>query len=349
MAAPCFCTPESLRADLSTLGYPDAHAPDAVSPNGPARLHTLYWLACLIDPDYDEDPSDDALAAFWEQHGLQSHPKNSAGHRVPLTVPADKQRDRNAAAVFLRAAVDLAMAFCRRRELGLVSEQPSDEEPEMNQEDIDNDRVLVQMIHSRHVLFPSTVTMFAQVEVKKRRPLIIVKKDNNGTTRIREQGKQPARAPETREQILNRLRQLQRETHDLRHEHRARTVDPPDDNPAPMQPDLTEQQLDKFARDCQTLTARVAQFDTLAREALRVRDQRTDLATRDETTEHVVNAVAEECEQLECHVRTTFDNAARLRAAVSRLQHGRGQLEGLVYSSGIEAVRKQRIRVEAHL
>lgn len=348
MPAPCFCTPQSLQADLSTLGYPQAHDPTAVSPTGRERLHTLYWLACLIDPSYDEDLSEDSLAAFWDRYGLHSHPRNSAGYRIPLTVAGDKQRERNAAGVYLRAAVDLAMAVRRRRELGLVSEEQGDKEPEMSDEDVENDRVLAELIHKRHQLFPSTVGMFGKVEVKKRKPLMVMTRDDNRSY-VRGGSKEDTGKPRTREQILERLRELQRETQDLQREHRERDEDLHDNTPAEQDTDLTEEQLSAFAHDCRKLAALVAQFDSLATEALKIRDQRTDLARRDVATERMVNAVAEECEGLERYVRKTFERAARLRTAVSRLRHGRSRLEGLVYNSAIEEVRRQRIRVEAHL
>lgn len=349
MAAPCFYTPPSLQADLSTLGYPQAHNPAAVSPTAQERLHTLYWLARLIDPSYDEDLSVDSLAAFWDHYGLHSHPRNSAGYRVPLTIAGDKQRERNAASVYLRAAVDLAMAVRRRRELGLANGEQRDEAPEMNEEDVDNDRVLADLIHRRHELFPSTVGMFGKMELKKRRPLMVVKRDDNGRSHIKEDGKEEMTKPKTREQILERLRELQRETQDLQRQHRERGEDPTESTPSQLRTDLTDEQLDKFAHDCQKLAVLVAQFDDLATEALRVRDQRTDLAQRDVATERVVNAVAGECEGLERYVRKTFETAARLRAAVSRLRHGRSHLEGLIYTSTIEEVRRQRVRVKSHL
>lgn len=164
MAAPFFCTPALLHADLGTLGY-DVVEASSLEPSGEARLRLLHWLATDIDAPCAPDDPDDApsLAAFWDARGVHTATRpNAYGHYVPLTA-SDRPRDRTAALVFLRAAIDLALAF--RRVRAAVHRQPKQSDRGGGEQEAKRDRrkeaefdrtalsQLDALIRNRHALF----------------------------------------------------------------------------------------------------------------------------------------------------------------------------------------------------
>lgn len=169
MAAPFFCAPTQLRADLVALSYPEADAAAALAPAGNGRLSVLRHLAACIDPDADVSTIDE-LAAFWDSHGLHSAAPTSTGHRPPLTTaPTARLRDRAAATSFLRAALDLALAHVRIHASSSSNNADSVQIPSKQEEQVlplsaKDAAVCTQLdalIAQRHILFPDTMRLLA--------------------------------------------------------------------------------------------------------------------------------------------------------------------------------------------
>lgn len=400
MAAPCFYTARVLAADLSTLGYERANDSASISHAGRERLETLTWLAHVIDPSF-EDASEEGLAAFWDRLGLHSAPKNSVGYCVPLTAAGDKPSERNAAALYLRTAIDLAMAFRRRREMkeGAGSERKDaevkesesmegeqegegsegrdaevresdsvegeqiDEGPLLDEEDEQANRQLERLVMERHLLFPSTVKLLDQPQGKKRRPLAQRKPStfNRGTVQrtvpakavvLKKEAKDVAKKPKTREEILERLRSIQREAQDLQRNPGAASVAKEAPNEAeesePL-PELGDEEVRNLADSSEALTKLLAEFKGISIEALAFRSERSDLAKRDAAADEKVSGIAVECRDLEEEVRTMLLTARKLQTSVSKLVHGRCVLENLPNSSAVKGVVQYGRRIEKHM
>lgn len=183
MSAPFFTSPALLAADLQTLGYEDAHAAHNLEPEGEARVELLRWLAEQVDPTVALETVD-AVADFWQAMGVHSNDRNIAGHRVPFTAP-NRPRDRAAALVFLRAAVDLTLAIRRQRPADnrpawadadaeeMEGEAEAEERGMLNEFDVTAMQQLDQLMAQRSVLFPSAVRLLADATSAKpkRQPL----------------------------------------------------------------------------------------------------------------------------------------------------------------------------------
>lgn len=376
MAAPCFYTARVLAADLLTLGYDRADDSASVSHVGRERLETLTWLAHVIDPSF-EDTSEEDLASFWDRLGLHSAPKNAAGYRVPLTIAGDKPRERNAAALYLRTAIDLAMAFRRRREMKEGKERSEgkdaevrksesvegeqvEEGPLLDEEDVQANRQLERLIMERHLLFPSTVKLLDQLQGKKRRPLTQRKPSTLNRGNVprtvptkavvrKKETKDAAKKPKTREDILERLRVIQRETQDLQRNARAASIvkeAPNETGEVEPQPELGDEEVRNLAVSSEALTKLLAAFEEISTEALAFRRERSDLAKRDAVADEKVSSIAVECRDLEEEVRTILTTARKLQSSVSTLVHGRCVLENLPNSSAVKDIVEYGQRIE---
>lgn len=383
MAAPCFFATNVLLADLETLGYPHAADAASVSPNGKSRLETLAWLACRIDTDF-KGTSEDALAAFWDRLGIHCADRNKNGHRIPLTVSGDKQRERFAASVYMRVAIDLVMAFERRRvargdsestkpvaEVGEGEEPLSvDEEPPFDAEDIEANTQLETLIMNRHLLFPNTVQLSEQQPTGKRRPLTVRKANgqsrapagrstmSNSKPVVRKQAAAFGKAQPARDEVLQRLKAIQRETQNLqRATTRAEDIRAnsdglkrePDGNFGQSQSTVSEAEVQKIADASAELKTLVDDFEALSTEALTFRRERPDLLRPDSDEDEKISEVSADCWKLENEVQTILLAARDMQTSISNLVEGQNMVETLANSSTIKDVAEYGERIERHM
>lgn len=350
MAAPFFATTSLLLADLKLLGYPSCSSPDSVSSNGPARLSTLRWLAHQIQPAYAPPSTEEELAAFWDYHGVHVFPKNNAGHRVPLTGSPDKPRDRQAAAQFMRAAIDLTIAVRRRRERNETQVGCGDEEKlnEMSEEDIQNANLLRQLIDRREELFPSSVGIFGRGEPKKRRALA-VRRGNNGTEKKRiPKPKTATNRLKTREELIQRLREIQTEVADTK-------VDGENGNSGALREEIyieeewKEQDLQKIATDAKRLVDLLTQFEKEASELLEEREKRTDIVVKDAEEFQRVNGAAQDCEELRKELDAVVKKMTRLKIAADKLPSRQASLHTIMNTTEMVDVVQACERIKNYL
>lgn len=172
MAAPFFCTVSVLTADLRMLGYPNIDDPQLLATEGESRTALLSWLAEQVEPTVKFSRAQD-VANFWQTLGIHSNDPNAAGYLIPFTAP-NRPRDRAAAFVFLRTAIDLVLAVRRQRGDNAMpswldndfcndieeGEEGSSTVP-LNQFDIDALTQMDALIAQRHTLFPSAAHLLA--------------------------------------------------------------------------------------------------------------------------------------------------------------------------------------------
>lgn len=367
MAAPCFFAPRCLAADLSTLGFPDAEDPEAVAHNGKARLGTLSWLARVIDPSCDAG-DEEKLAAFWDKLGLHSASKNNRGHRVPLTVEGDKQRERHAAGLYLRTAIDLAMAFQRRRQRhcpedakdDALQSGEDDEGPVFDDEDVLAMSQLDNLIRQRHIFFPSTIGLFNQPAPRKRRPLAQRKNTmtnfqktrvgpQSSRSEVSAQGKESSRKPKTREELLERLRVIHRETQDLEHMKNATKltdVSKGDVDLSDEFADLDDEAIQRFAQASEELAQLVEGFKKLAEDSFPAHGQTEELSERDPDADMRLSRIAGECADLEKEITLVLNTAESIQTSVSKLERGKRLLESVQNSSAMRTVAEHSRRLD---
>lgn len=354
MAAPFFTHPDSLRADLLTLGYPEL-SDQSVHTTGEARLATLTWLANQADPSFIPS-TPEHLAAFWDRLGIHSAPPNKAGHRFPFTAPSDRARDTNAANHFMRAAIDLVFAFRARREEDPLSDSwlnddrqsPDNDEP-LSKFDSDCLEQLDVFINQRHLLFPNTARLF-QSNPTRRRPLQRRQPNTNtalnSVSRLRKAEKSDKNTIPSREKVLERLRHVQQQAHDLEEQLRdschnrdgARTTG--DNDQVTESDDIS---VEKLAEDAKALSQVCNRFDAISREGLAQRNEVSNLAERDEHMEATLSAMARESPTLLMTSTQTIDRAYRAKTAVEELASRKLLLEGLPKAAPVcEALRQQK-------
>lgn len=383
MAAPSFLTNGVLLADLKSLGFPNASDPASVSHNGKPRLEALFWLAKLIDPNFDGE-SECKLAAFWDRLGLHCAERNKSGHCMPLTVSGDKQRERSAAALYMRTAIDLAMAFERMRDAknGSEGERPDAVDgqevetddgstgPPFNADDIEADTQLQALIMKRHIFFPSTVKRLDQQPTRKRRPLVPRKTNgqrrapvgraaqSNAKVTLKKQTNISNKTQLTRDEIVQRLKAIQRDTQNLLQKTKtiervnSQSIGPtghPDETPSALHCHFSEDEVQLIADESAELKRLVDDFEALSVETLAFRNKRPDLFQPDADEDREICEVAESCCKLEGEVRTVLDAATEVQLSVSQLADRRSLLEKLATSWTVKSVAEYGERIAHHM
>lgn len=206
MSASFFCTIPLLKQDLQRLAYPDVENADLFNTDSEARICLLEWLASEMNPTLRIEGGDiRSLATFYDSFGIHTATEpNVNGFYIPLTC-ADRPRDKAAAFVFLRSAIDIVLAFRRIRSDGLPNWAPGHNDNRLTQtsqmvkrqglqqsvvgEDSDDDEIEVEfnefdcialdqmnkLIRNRHKLFPNAKpvqnSQQSITQKKKRQPL----------------------------------------------------------------------------------------------------------------------------------------------------------------------------------
>lgn len=373
MAASFFCASQLLLTDLTNLGYPDAKDVKCTHPNGEPRLKALKWLAKEIDPRYDESSSLEVLAQFWDNLGIHSAEPNKAGHRIPFTASSDRPRDKISANIFLRSAIDLVFAFRRRRAQSPIQWEKEEYEekedaPVLSQFDIEAMEQMDSLINQRHILFPNTVHLLARQPAKKR-PLQRRRVDTNRQSKVaprkgKEGGKpsSPRNAIPGRDNILARLRAIQRETQDLRAQlgtqaesDKAATTEQNASNDEHTVDDsnqlaeLDPEEVSRLGEDSQKLADLLDEFVEITATKITALRNRTDLATRDPDAEHEMSMCASESRVLEERTRKKLEELMRAKTAVERLTHCQHSIKALPQSAVLREVEGLKQRTECHL
>lgn len=214
MVAPFFCTVAILTADLRMLGYPEIDDPQLLTTEGDSRIALLTWLAEQVDPTVQFTSADD-VAKFWQILGIHSGESDGAGYIIPFTAP-NRPRDRAAAFVYLRAAIDLVLAVRRHRgessspdwldpdyfnesdaqgETGKAIETDSYSATAVNEFD---QQALAQMdtlIARRHKLFPSSAQLLTSTPATRLRRLPL--STRSATSTNISGGSSPSKRPES--------------------------------------------------------------------------------------------------------------------------------------------------------
>ena len=362
MSAPFFYTPASLRSDLELLGYPLAANQESFSPSGEARLNTLSWLAAQVDPTFtNTNPAD--LAAFWDRLGAHSHSPNKAGVRIPFTASTDRPRDKHAANMYLRTCIDLTIAFRNIRE-GEPPSWLSSDLQDSGCDSIDQDASLFSesdlscmsqldhLIANRHQLFPNTICI---LEVSQKKRPLVQRKPTFSTNRIpkpaacKPSKKKTAQSAMSGENLLKRLRDLQRDTAELEASRQSPRETAPVTGKAFETGNVSQESISCIAKESRIVTNLATRFSAMADARASPSSATSNIATRDEAEEQLMSQLATECSTLHRQIHCMLRGVSIVRTALERLRNYGRLLATTPNSAVVATVAEQRRRTRNHM
>lgn len=366
MAAPPFHSALPLREDLRTLGHPSPDDPKLLVSHGKQRLDLLQWLVHHIHPDLHI--SDEAeMAHFWHSLGVQSHPPNANGFRIPMTAPEQKARDRSAAAAYLRACIDLVFAFNALEQQQQSDSSANSPTDPFTQYDFDMFEQTQALIENRHLLFPDTINLLnAPAKRKPLKPLAArpppsTNRPATKSTTYRSPSSKAASkpsAPLPREKILAQLRTLNRETSEIHEALRASnpqyvpcdTTDADDDAEDAIEDPLSDlQAASQLADDAKQLCSLFEQFMHVTSEIYEERDANEDIAVYDAQQDQQLSELLPVCKDLMHETSTFLSDLALVNESMQNLQQAETLIEALPNSASVRAVEEQARRTQAHM
>lgn len=375
MSAPPFHSALPLREDLRTLGHPRPDDPNLLISHGQHRLDLLQWLVHRIHPDLHI--SDEAeMAHFWHSLGVQSHPPNANGFRIPMTAPAQKARDRAAASAYLRACIDLVFAFNSLEQQQQQQQQEQEQAQQTHAEsaidpftqyDFDMFKQTQSLIANRHLLFPDTINLLhAPAKRKPLKPL--TRRPPPSTNRPATQppshksassraASKPS-APLSREKILAQLRTLNRETTEI---HEALRASNPQYEPShPIDTEENEedtlpdpvsdmQAISQLADDAKQLCSLFEQFIHITSDTYEKRQLDDDIAVYNAQQDEQLSELMPACNDLMHQTSTFLSDLALMNESMQDLEDAKTLIEVLPNSASVRAVEEQAQRTQAHM